>query len=72
MRPNVPINISYQGIAVPAEQSEAATQFALFTRPFVLVPVVQRLAAPFGPLAISATPQAVFIPSSATAMPSTE
>ena len=39
MRPIVPINISYQGIAVPAEQSEAATQFALFARPFVLVPV---------------------------------
>ena len=33
---------------------------------------VQRLTAPLGPLAISAAPQAVFIPSSATAMPSTE
>ena len=33
---------------------------------------VQRLTAPFGPLAISAAPHAVFIPSSATVMPSTE
>ncbi|KMN16003.1 hypothetical protein TU87_22720 [Pseudomonas weihenstephanensis] len=33
---------------------------------------VQRLTAPFGPLAISAVPHAVFIPSSATVMPSTE
>ena len=28
-----------QGVAVPAKQGEAATQFALFTRLFVLVPV---------------------------------